>query len=136
MSVFELRMIKKITGVSAIVVSFALTFMGCRNTPIIPQSPAISFNNDIQPIIAGNCQMSGCHGNNNGGEERAKPLLTYDDVISHGGIAPYNAHNSDLYERVINATFYNVMPPSQYNRLSQQQLLKIYLWIEQGASNN
>ena len=75
---------KKVILVAVILFSFAAT--SCRNTPVIPESPVISFSSDLEPILAGNCQMSGCHGSSNGGgEERARPLDTYSNVMSNAG---------------------------------------------------
>jgi hypothetical protein len=110
--------------------------ISCRNTPIIPESPEISFQSDVLPVLAGNCEMSGCHVNTQGGERHARPFNSYDQVMSNGGIVPFDAHQSDLYNMVTNAPGSDLMPPSQYPRLSQQQLLKIYLWIMQGAKDN
>ncbi len=126
----------KLKGFTILIALFVLIVNGCRNAPIIPESPVISFGADIQPILAGNCQMSSCHASSqNGGEARARPLDTYTDVMSNGGIVPYQAHSSSLYERVINESG-NIMPPAPAQPLSQQQLLNIYLWIMQGANNN
>lgn len=124
---------EKLRIFGAIVLLFLLIAPGCRNAAIIPESPAISFSADIQPILAGNCQMEGCHGN--GGGEDAEPLMTYEEVMDNGGIEPFHAHGSKLYEAVIGEGE-NSMPPSPYNKLQAPQLMKIYLWIMQGAENN
>lgn len=99
----------------------------CQSEPNLASAPEISFSNQIQPILAGNCTMSGCHGSS-GGEFS---LVSYQDVASH--VKPGNARNSELYRTVANRTD-RLMPPG--GPLSDGDISTIYIWIEQGAKNN
>lgn len=110
--------------------AFALAgLFACQTDPNLVNAPEMSFADNIQPIIAGNCSMNGCH--NQQGDDEAFPLITYDDVASR--VKPGNARNSELYRSVANRTD-RLMPPN--GPLSDADILTIYLWIEQGAKNN
>ncbi len=104
--------------------------ISCKHDAIIPESPPVSFKNDVQPIIISNCTQSGCHGSTNPEEFT---LLTYDDVMNHGEVTPGNAAESKLY-KVITGQGEKQMPPGY--SLSTEQTRLIYFWISQGAKNN
>ena len=108
-----------------------LLLYACRHDALTPLSnaPAISFKNDIQPIIISNCTQSGCHGSN----DRRFKLLTYNDVLSI--VKPGAPHSSDLYSS-ITANTLNTMPQPPNPRLNDTQIKTIYVWILQGAKNN
>lgn len=98
----------------------------------MPDSPLVIFSKEVQPIILGNCTMSGCHtsGDNSG----VFPLSTYDDIVTNGGVIAKNATGSNLYQSISSRGLAQQMPPSKY--LSEADLQTIYLWIMQGAKNN
>lgn len=104
----------------------------CKHEPVIPETPAISYQSDIQPIIIGNCTQDGCHGNVN---PEDFSLLNYDEVMSNTEIRPKNAQGSKLY-KVINGAGEERMPRAPNSPLTDQQIQLIYLWIMQGAKNN
>ena len=56
---------------------------------------AVTFTNDIQPIITENCTNRGCH---HGGEQVS--LLTYDDVIKNGYVVEGNPKDNVLYQAI------------------------------------
>ncbi|MEO6884008.1 MAG: c-type cytochrome domain-containing protein [Bacteroidia bacterium] len=118
-------------GVSLLFVSL----IACKHEPVVPNSPIISFSNDVQPIIIGNCTQSSCHGNGSG-RDSDRALLTYNEVINYGQITPGNAQNSQLYTDIAPKGTQQQMPPTPTPELSNQQILTIYLWILQGAKNN
>lgn len=110
---------------------FIMIFIvACRHDAIIPESPPVSFKNDVQSIIISNCTKSGCHGNTNNEEFT---LLTYNDVMNNGEIIPGNAKESKLYKS-ITGKGEKMMPPDY--SLSSNQLQIIFFWITQGAKNN
>lgn len=111
------------------ILSIAIT--SCIHKTDLTGLKEVTFSNDIQPIIAGNCTQSGCH--NGTGEF---PLLTYNDVIDNGHIKAGDAHGSDLYQTISNHGFTEMMPPEPLPPLSTDQIKLVYLWIEQGAKNN
>ena len=104
----------------------------CSHTPLIPVSPVVSFSKNVQPLIIANCSMSGCHSNTVGGE--LFPLMTYNDIASSDMVSPGNAKSSRLYTVINGAGGESSMPP--VGQLGNDDVLMIYLWIEQGAKNN
>ena len=114
-------------------VTVVFIFAGCRHTPVIPTSPAVSFAKDVQPIITANCTADGCHGDKS---SRRSKFTSYQGVISR--IAPGNAHSSSIYQRIIAQGFSTLMPPKSSNQgqLTDAQIKVIYLWIMQGALDN
>ncbi len=108
----------------------SISFNSCKHEADLSGVPEISFANDIQLILSGNCTMSGCHGND---PQSEFPLTTYNLVMNEGDVKPGNANGSELY-KVLLRTGDERMPPS--GPLSDIQIKKIYLWIEQGAKDN
>lgn len=101
----------------------------CSHDSKLENLPQMTFSGDIQPIIQTNCASAGCH-SSRGGEEFA--LVTYNDVI--GKVEPGNARVSELYKVITHRSF-TVMPPAPAT-IADDDVTKIYLWIEQGAKNN
>ncbi len=121
-----------------------LTLASCQHEPDFSSLKAVSYTNDIEPIIAGNCAMSGCHIHRGGGSNGSSgndddddlfPLTTYEEVMENGEISPGNSHNSKLYEVITNKGE-DPMPPPPRPLLSDDQIRLIYVWIEQGAVDN
>ncbi|MCU0384139.1 MAG: hypothetical protein MUF68_08755 [Cyclobacteriaceae bacterium] len=98
----------------------------CTHDFAIPDSPQVSFSEQIQPIIASNCGSSGCH---DGGEEFS--LQTFEEI--RGNVTPGDARKSKLYKAITRLNF-EPMPPD--GPLTDQQINVIYAWIMQGAKNN
>lgn len=115
------------------VIGFAITIYSCKHEPIIPDQPEISFSHDIMPIIAANCQSSGCHGLINPEEIQ---LLTYDDMVDGELVIPYNTNQSELYRAITTSSGEDAMPRAPQSPLSNTQIKLIYVWIKQGAKNN
>jgi hypothetical protein len=99
----------------------------CKHEPVIPNNPEISFQSQVLPIIRNNCTTSGCHA----GYSRLKSLVYYDNIMLY--VTPGNASKSDLYKRITKLNS-DKMPVN--GNLSESQILIIYTWIMQGASNN
>lgn len=113
-----------------------LLLLSCKHKTNFNDFPEISYGKTIEPIIAGNCTQSGCHGSGSNGDHESFPLLSYDDLIKYCHVIAGNPEKSDLY-KVINT--YNegeVMPRKPYNKLTEKQIELIYVWIGQGAKNN
>lgn len=108
----------------------ALLFQACRRESDLTNYPVVSFNNEVLPIITGNCTQSGCHGTV-GGEQFA--LTNYNEVM--GIVKAGDARKSDLY-RVITGRSFEFMPPSPSDPLTEAQIRSIFVWIEQGAQND
>ncbi len=103
----------------------------CQHEPDLSNLPTISFASDIQPILAAKCNMPACHGS---GSQSEFPLVTYNDVMDK--IESGNPSKSDLYEAIVTLGGDKRMPPLPDSRLSDQQVNKVLIWIEQGAQNN
>lgn len=109
----------------------ALTLNSCKHEIDLSSAPTISFKNDIQAIISGNCSMNACHGNDDRSEF---PLTTYAHVMDEGGITPGDAKGSEFYQVLLINYGEKKMPPN--GPLSDIQIKKIFIWIEQGAKDN
>ena len=121
-----LRRIKSSTILLALV-AIALLPLSCTHDPVIPDTPAISFKDEVMPIIVNNCAKSGCH---DGRGEFS--LQDYHDISAkvHAG----DARKSELYKVINKLWGGKAMPPD--GPLSDQQITVIYTWIMQGAKNN
>ena len=113
--------------------SLGIFLCSCRHEPVIPDQPQVSFANDVNPIISGNCTQSGCHGGN---DPEAFSLDSYDKLMKHDNVVAGKPHSSKIYESITKLSGEDLMPRSPYPRLSNQQIETIYLWILQGAKNN
>ncbi|MBK6640034.1 MAG: hypothetical protein KBH11_01950 [Bacteroidia bacterium] len=106
-----------------------LFFQSCTRESDLTNYPVVSFTNEVQPIIVGNCAQSGCHGQN----DEEFPLTSYDEIS--GRVEPGNGRKSQIY-RVITGRALEFMPPSPSDPLTEDQIRSIFVWIEQGAQNN
>jgi len=109
--------------------------IGCYKDIILPDvavdpdapPQAVSFKNDIAPLVNANCALSGCHVS--GGH---KPYMTldvsYQQIVNGGFVNTIVPKESILYE-MINGEMQQYIPSA-----SDRQ--KIYDWIRTGASNN
>ena len=88
----------------------------------------VDFTHEIQPLIASNCAMSGCHVGMNAAE--GIRLSTYAQIVSE--VRPGDPANSKLY-KVLFKSGNDRMPPPPMAALTQAQKDRIKLWIEQGA---
>ena len=90
----------------------------------------VDFTNQIQPLIASNCAMSGCHVGLNAAE--GVRLSTYAQIVQH--VKAGNPDQSHLYT-ILFKSGNDRMPPPPMSALTQAQKDLIKLWIEQGAKN-
>lgn len=110
---------------------FALFFigmifwLGCQHDPVVPSTPVVTFENDIQPITLNNCARSQCHA----GSAEDPALVTYQDVM--GLVKSGDPKASKLFRTITNLTPGIAMPPD--GPLADQQINLIYIWILQGA---
>jgi hypothetical protein len=99
----------------------------CRNSPDVPLTPVLTFNQDVQSIILNNCATTGCH--DRSGEGRR--LVTYAEVMHY--VTPDKPYQSKLFN-VITRLSFNRMPPK--GLMSDEQIKVIYIWVLQGAKEN
>ncbi len=101
-------------------------------TPIIEKTPsAVSFLNDVQPILDARCIK--CHG-----VERKKEgldLQTYENIFagSRNGpvLEPGNAEDSLLVQLIVEREM-----PNRGDPVTPEELQLIIDWVNQGALNN
>jgi len=99
--------------------------LACRHDPVLPDTPAISFSEQVLPIFASNCATAGCH------DGRTKfGLQNYAEISSR--VKAGDAHGSEVYKAITKLS--GGMPPD--GPLSDEQLTLIYVWIMQGAKDN
>jgi hypothetical protein len=116
---------------------------GCRHKLPDPPLPSgvnmggpcsadsVYFVNEILPIISSNCAMAGCHDAIT--RKEGVELTGYNSIRKE--VSPGNSSNSKLYEVLIKHGNER-MPPSPKPPLSQEQITKIRVWIDQGARYN
>lgn len=111
------------------------TFTACIHEPVIPDAPepeGISFKNHIQPFLLSTCALAGCHiGENAAGDV---DLSSYELVIETADVKAGNPDGSKLYEKLVEDSPSEVMPPG--SPLPPAQIETVRLWIEQGAKDN
>lgn len=118
----------------AALVLMAWTAMSCEQDPYMPDDPCaagfVDFQNEIQPLIASRCAMSGCH--DAGTQAEGVRLDNYSGIRDE--VKPFDPSDSDLME-AINESGDERMPPPPNPPLSASEKALITLWIEQGAQN-
>lgn len=128
----------------------SVSFMGCDSGSTITTGEPVSFNRDIVPIFAQNCNFPGCH--NSTDKQAGIDLTSWEALMLNGSdfgaeVIPFNARWSHMVQH-INRRDTNIspfldplmpqalMPYSQGTPLPTDQLLKIVDWINQGAKND
>jgi hypothetical protein len=91
----------------------------------------VYFATDILPMINSNCATTGCHDAIT--HKEGIILTNYTNIKSR--VSPFNAGQSKLYT-VCARSGGERMPPSPMPALTQTQLSKMIVWINQGALNN
>jgi mono/diheme cytochrome c family protein len=91
----------------------------------------VCFEQEVLPIFQSNCTQSGCH--NSTSRESGYDFSTYEGILK--GIEPGNYKQSEAYKVITKIFGEEAMPPSPYDRLSDEQITTIALWIEGGAQN-
>ncbi|HRG59084.1 MAG TPA: hypothetical protein PK323_09015 [Bacteroidia bacterium] len=107
-------------------------FTSCKHDYPVPETPAISFKEHVQPIITGNCTAAECHPAT-GGEF---PLVSYNDVIVNGEIKEGKGSDVELIKVIKSTDDDERMPQPPFDALTNDQIKIIELWVEQGAKNN
>ena len=117
--------------VICIVLFSMVLFCSCKQKTDFNSLRAISYSEEIAPIISSNCSASGCHGSAN----YVKFSLSTHDQLIKGGISAGSPNTSELYNTLISLGD-DVMPKKPYKALTDKQIQLIYVWIGQGAKNN
>lgn len=116
----------------ATAIILALLFLfSCVHDPVSdPNQAEISFKNDVQLVLSGSCQNTGCHG---AADYSEFPLITYNDVINYGEVKAGKPDKSKIYKS-ISGNGEEKMPPTW--NLPDDQIQIVYNWILQGAKDN
>ena len=100
-----------------------------------PPGPAVSFSDDINPIIAARCAVGGCHDNVASG---GLNLTSYDNFKQGGNsgaaFVEEDANNS-LVVKYIKGEEQPQMPIGE-NPLNADEIQLFVDWINEGAENN
>lgn len=118
----------------AALVFICISLVSCRHDVDISALPEVKFSTSVQGIISSNCTFSGCHGDSGGQQGSEFSLVGYDNVIENGDVKAGDARDSKLYKVI--SGHGEKMPPDPYPPLSDDQIKRIFIWIEQGAKNN
>lgn len=105
----------------------AASLSACVHDPSLPDSPLVSFNDQVRPVIVSNCATAGCHDG-----DREFRLATYDEMARR--VTAGQPQKSKIYSVITKLTGEEAMPPA--GPLSDDQIRLIYVWIQQGAKNN
>lgn len=108
-----------------LVLAIILMHFGCKHDPVYPE---VCFESDVLPIFQNNCTMAGCH--NQVDAEEDVILTNYENIMNAGIEAGYTGR-SEVYKVLLGGE--NPMPPD--GKLSDNQILIIRSWIENGAEN-
>ncbi len=106
---------------------------GGNNGGIICDPDSVYFNQQVLPLLASSCAMSGCHDASTA--QDGVVLDSYSSVMATGDVDPYDPWSSDLFEVLVETDPDKRMPPPPASPLSQQQIAMIQTWIAQGAQN-
>jgi hypothetical protein len=101
--------------------------------------PRLSYNDDIQPILAENCFL--CHGPDSSTRKAALRLDRFADatVARENGkwdpaIVPGNPAASPLVERIKSSDPEDVMPPrDSHKQLKPEEIARLERWVAEGA---
>ncbi len=94
------------------------------------------FENDVLPLLLGNCATTGCH--NQTSHQEGVILTDYTSVMNTGGVKPGNPNGSKLYKVLFGGDMRDddIMPPPPAPPFTTEQKNIIKNWILQGALNN
>lgn len=110
--------------------SFILFLLLAAPVSTAEDSPQVSFERDVRPLMKASCFH--CHGEDgnieSGLDVRLARLMTVGGD-SGPAIVPGDSHASLLYQRVRDGE----MPPEQSHRLTDEQIDTIRRWIDAGA---
>jgi hypothetical protein len=125
---------KKTTGKLIVPGLFSLAITACGG------DPAVSFSQDVKPIIDQNCIE--CHQAGGQGEVASGfDLTSYEGMMKGAQFGPMviagDAEGSNMLVLIEGRADPSInMPHGQQKPISKQNIQTIRLWIEQGAKNN
>ena len=135
---------KNIIIITSLLSAIIIGVVACTTDPILPEDylnnltpddecppGVVVFKRDVLPIISSNCAFSGCHDAITAADDIV--LDTYENIMKE--VEPYDPNESELYESITETDNDDIMPPPPYSELSNNQIMLIKDWINQGALN-
>lgn len=128
---FGIRMNWKVLTVAIIPFAVSVAFTGCAYDSEEVLYPAnfcdttsVGYAEDILPIVQDNCALSGCHVAGGSGTGNFTTYAALKAQVDNGRLLPSINQESNAV----------AMPPD--GRLSDCEITKITLWVQQGAPQN
>ena len=109
---------------------------GCEKAP---QQPQVSFTQDVKPLIDKNCTE--CHSvGQEGMEASGFATVDYESIMKGTKYGPVivagNAISSSFYRLIAGKVDPSIQMPHGKEAISEENITKIEMWIDQGAKNN
>ncbi len=103
------------------------------DTTGVPCDPdTVYFQNQILPLLASNCAMSGCHDE----ITHKEGIIMTDYTNIRQKVVPFNPNQSKIYKSIIDTDPNDRMPRPPAPAFTTEQKNLVKKWIEQGALNN
>ncbi len=121
--------------VAAAVILTTAVAVSCTHEPISTAAPAVSFKNDIVPVLTARCALnSACHSGavNSGNNINLDSAAAYTSLQARHLVITDNPAASLLYVEVSSG----IMPKAPASPLDAAQINMILNWIKQGAPEN
>ncbi|RYZ52207.1 MAG: hypothetical protein EOP49_09990 [Sphingobacteriales bacterium] len=93
---------------------------------------SLCFERDILPIFVSNCAKSGCH---DAASHEEGFVFTSWQTITSKEFKPWDAEDTELYEKITEHDPDDIMPPPPNAPLTPAQIALIREWINRGAPN-
>jgi hypothetical protein len=118
----------------AVVCAVLAAWLPVRAAEVPRAAAAVDFDREVRPILSENCFQ--CHGPDEKVRKAKLRLDTKEGAFGKRGvIIPHEPVRSALIERVASTDDETRMPPPKTGkRLTPEQVAKLRLWIEQGAT--
>ena len=126
---------KRLIIYAGLIFIMGIGMIGCYKDILLPDAAvdpdapplAVSFKNDIEPMIIAKCGISGCH--STGAHKPFTELgIAYQQIVNGGFVNTIVPKESKLY-KMINGEMQQYIPAATDRQ-------KIYDWIRNGALNN
>jgi len=144
---------KNLAAIAVVLFIFLSSVQSCKDlgtalpTPVTPPPPFVpgpqSFADDIHPILLAHCATSGCHAGSTpvSGFNQSTYAGVRAGGVNYGTnvVIPGDSANSGIMKELRGTGIVGRMPfAGQYasTGLPDTMIVKIGLWIQQGAQNN
>ena len=116
-----------------VIVASAAIGAGCSSEP---DKPKVSYKEKIAPILETNCKQ--CHVPGQEGADKSGFLTDSYIAVMKGTkfgpvVVPGSAESSSLYRLIAGKADPSIQMPHGKRPLSQEEIITIKLWIDQGA---